>query len=251
MSDQVEKLDSISSEHTASVSKYFQNTDEMEGQDNGVEVTSQSIKKTEKSSQDNENLFSQDMHEEEVVCDKEEQTAEINKETKEANNVQEDFAKTMSELGDVRLSEEVKERHISPERDHGHDDHANESDEDEIPLVFKLRKIFGSEPASTANKAKGTKKTRGSPVKSRLIDEIELVNVETIAVNDDDDDDEVEIKGEDAPLEKKNSKKNKEENKKHSEQRVTPVGGDKSTKESKPSKKRKSRNNEESGSSKK
>ncbi|XP_059306301.1 uncharacterized protein LOC132057704 [Lycium ferocissimum] len=79
------------------------------------------------------------------------------------------FAKTLSEMGNVRLSEEGNERPFpsiqemfdSEHRtismrdktpDHGQNDHANESDEEDIPLVLKLRKGSGSKPASRKQK---------------------------------------------------------------------------------------------------
>ncbi|XP_060204537.1 uncharacterized protein LOC132632569 [Lycium barbarum] len=279
------------------------------------------------------------MHKEGIVCNKEEQTREINKGIEEDHNmkmgnsltsvchregddlveesVEESaikadgtisgigqnrsskmdsdvvlmagFAKSLSEIGNFRLSEEENERpvpsiqemsesenktisiqdetpgspnmnrdlmlnpepvshHVVPlaeialEKVHGQ----NESDDEDLPLVFKLRKGSGSKPASRvrtifartthstpkANKAKGTKKTRSTPVKSRLTDEIKVVDVETTTANDDD---------------KEIFEQIKEEKKKSRKQKVTPVGGDKS----KSSKKRKSLSNEESGSSKK
>ncbi|XP_059277801.1 uncharacterized protein LOC132031980 [Lycium ferocissimum] len=147
---------------------------------------------------------------------------------------------------------------IFPERDHSHDAHKNDSNDDEVLLASVMRKGSRSkskssvsksskeealESALKANKAKGIKRTRSALVKSHLIDEAEPIDVEAAAAYEKDKD--FEVRRDDAPSEKKNCKK-----KKKGEKEVTQEKSDKSMKESNITKRRRSRNDEESCSMK-
>ncbi|XP_060216307.1 uncharacterized protein LOC132643794 [Lycium barbarum] len=259
---QIGKHYSVSSGYTVLVSKYFQTTEEREEQDNSIEVTSQPFENTKKLNQAKEDLVSSGSVKRKVKNDKDEQTTQIDKNNVEKGRfcrmssdvtLMEELAQTIctmrsmiasmwdEALGSPRRNQDlilgpepvphdvVPLNMMSPEKDHGRRAYADESDEDEIPLVFQINK---------------GKRARDSQTTSRLINKTELVNVETEVSKRNDKEKEAEV--EDVSLIREISKK--KENKRNSKSKVTLAKGDRSTNESNPSKKRKSEMIQASGS---